>query len=200
MQRAARVTGVVFGVALLGFLALGASALAQEPESEQLMLSPSRDSGVSGTATVTEDDGGVRIELSVQGLPEGGVKHINHFHAGGTCADDRVGNPAPATIPLKTLVANDDGTSSATTNLRDITLTELFDPGNQRYFAVHSKVEDDPVPPVISCSDVIRASVGVPSGSLPHSGGPRIPMLALWGASILAILSGSLALRRFGKA
>jgi hypothetical protein len=40
----------------------------------------------------------------MQNLPEAGIKHINHIHAGGTCADDRAGRTAPVTIPLKRLV------------------------------------------------------------------------------------------------
>ena len=86
-----------------------------------LQLTPSRDSGVSGTATLTDVEGGVRVELDMRGLPEAGIEHINHFHAGGSCAADRAGNVAPATIPLKTIVAKEDGTGSGTTTLKDVT-------------------------------------------------------------------------------
>ena len=56
---------------------------------------------MSGTATLTDVEGGVRVELDMRGLPEAGIEHINHIHAGGTCTADRAGNVAPATIPLK---------------------------------------------------------------------------------------------------
>ncbi len=64
----------------------------------------------------------------MRGLPETGTEHINHFHAGGTCADDRAGNVVPATILLKTIVAKGDGTGSGTTTLKNVTLDSLFAP------------------------------------------------------------------------
>jgi hypothetical protein len=48
----------------LASLALGGSALAQETESVNLQLTPSRDSGVSGTATLTNVEGGVEVQLN----------------------------------------------------------------------------------------------------------------------------------------
>jgi hypothetical protein len=126
---------VLGGAVLLAFLALGGGALAQETDSMSLQLTPSRDSGVSGTATLTDVEGGVRVELDMRGLPEAGIEHINHFHAGGTCTADRAGNVAPATIPLKNIVAKEDGTGSGTTTLKDVTLDQLFDPAKERYIA-----------------------------------------------------------------
>ena len=194
MNRATRLTTstVLGGAALLAFLALalglGGAALAQETESLTLQLTPSRDSGVSGTATLTDAGEGVRVELNMRGLPEAGVEHINHFHAGGSCTADRAGNVAPATIPLKTVVAKEDGAGSATTTLEDATLDSLFDPGKDRYIALHSEVEEGKgVPPVISCADVVEAAGGgAVSTTLPESGGPR-PALLLAAAAILAL-------------
>ena len=122
MHRLKRLAGMVFGATLLTALILGGSASAQEEKSVELHLTPSRDSGVSGTATLTDVKGGVEVELTTKGLPEAGVEHINHIHGGGTCADDRAGRTAPVTIPLKTIVANADGTGSATTTIKDVTL------------------------------------------------------------------------------
>src|SRR3712207_3901163 len=113
MYRTKRLAGVVLGVALLTSVLLGSGVLAQESQGVTLQLTPSRDSGVSGTATLADVEGGVRVELNMRGLPEAGVEHINHLHEPGTCADDRAGNPAPATIPLETIVAKEDGTGSA---------------------------------------------------------------------------------------
>jgi hypothetical protein len=180
------------GAALLVVLALalvsGGAALAQETDSMTLQLTPSRDSEVSGTATLTDVEGGVRVELNMGGLPEAGVEHINHFHAGGSCTADRAGNVAPATIPLKTVVAKEDGTGSGTTTLEDVTLDSLFDPGKDRYIALHSRVEEGQgVPPVISCADVVEAAGGgAVSTTLPESGGPR-PAMMLAAAAILAL-------------
>ena len=198
MNRATRLaTGAALGgAALLLFLALalgwGGGALAQETNSMSLQLTPSRDSGVSGTATMTDVGEGVEVELNMRGLPEAGVEHINHFHAGGTCTADRAGNVAPATIPLKTVVAKEDGTGSGTTTLEDATLDSLFDPGKERYIALHSEVEEGQgVPPVISCADVVAAAGrGAVSTTLPESGGPR-PAMLLAAAAILALCAAS---------
>jgi len=196
LNRATRLaTGAALGgAALLLFLALalgwGGGALAQETNSLSLQLTPSRDSGVSGTATMTDVGEGVRVELNMRGLPEAGVEHINHFHAGGTCTADRAGNVAPATIPLKTVVAKEDGTGSATTTLEDATLDSLFDPGKDRYIALHSEVEEgEGVPPVISCADVVEAAGGgAVSTTLPESGGPQPGVLLIAGV-IVALVS-----------
>jgi hypothetical protein len=170
----------------------------------ELQLTPSRDSGVSGTATITEAGDGVKVELNMRGLPEAGIEHINHFHSGGTCTADRAGNVAPATIPLKTIVAKEDGTGSGVTTLKDVTLDSLFDPDKKRYIALHSEVEKGQgVPPVISCADVVDAAANSASlndettmmgettmmvSDIPASGGPAIllPTAALLvGAGVL---------------
>jgi Cu/Zn superoxide dismutase len=200
MDRAQRFVGVALGLALLASVALGGSALAQREKSMQLQLTPSRDSGVSGTATLTEAGGGVKVELNMKELPEAGIEHINHVHAGGTCTDDRAGRPAPATIPLKTIVARDDGTGSATTTLEDVTLSQLFDPAKDRYIALHARTkEGQGVPPVISCADVVKAAgVGAVSTKLPASGGTPPAAVLLIGAALTlggAVVS-LLALRR----
>ncbi len=193
MYQAARLAGVALGIALLALLALAGRVAAQEGDTLELQLTPSRDSGVSGTATMTDVGEGVRVELNMRGLPEAGVEHINHFHAGGSCKADRAGNVAPATIPLKTIVAKEDGTGSGTTTLKDVTLDQLFDPAKERYVALHSEVEKgEGVPPVISCADVLEADVdeaaGGGSGSthLPESGGPQ-PAILILAAAVLSL-------------
>jgi hypothetical protein len=204
VYQAARLAGSALGIALLTLLTLGGSVVAQGAETMELQLTPSRDSGVSGTATITEAGEGVKVELNMRGLPEAGIEHINHFHAGGTCTADRAGNVAPATIPLKTIVAKEDGTGSATTLLEDVTLDSLFDPDKKRYIALHSEVEKGQgVPPVISCADVVDAAANSASlndkttmmgetttmvSDIPASGGPAIllPTAALLvGAGVL---------------
>ncbi len=178
---------------MLVFLALGLGegALAQETKSMTLQLTPSRDSGVSGTATLTDVEEGVKVELDMRGLPEAGIEHINHFHTGGTCTADRAGNVAPATIPLKNIVAKEDGTGSATTTLEDATLDQLFDPNKDRYIALHSEVEKGQgVPPVISCADVVEAAgSGTVSTHLPESGGLQPAMLLV--VAVFVLLSAA---------
>src|SRR5215211_4197909 len=173
VYRLTRVATMVFGAILLASLVLGGSAFAQEEKSEQLQLTPSRDSGVSGTATLTDVEGGVKVELSMKGLPEEGVKHINHFHGGGTCADDRDGRTAPVTIPLNPVVANADGTGSATSTVKDVTLDELLGDDQHRFILLHAKVtKGEGVPPGITCADLPQESANNSNfESLPSSGG-----------------------------
>ena len=192
------VVGVLLFAALFGPLVLADGALAQEPQGVTLQLTPSRESGVSGTATLADVEGGVRVELQMRGLSEAGVEHINHIHEGGTCAKDRAGNTAPATIPLETVVAREDGTGSATTILEDVTVDELFDPQKERYVAFHSKVEDKPVPPVISCADVVRPPESDAAvDKLPESGGSNPMVLFCAGVGlIVGVISGARVFKR----
>jgi len=201
MFRAGSLAGLALSMALAASLTIAASAVAQETGTMELELTPSRGSGVSGSATITEEGEGARVELSVEGLPKEGIEHINHFHAGGTCADDRAGDPAPATIPLETIVANADGTGSASTTLRDVTLSRLFDPEKRRYVALHAETEEGQgVPAVISCADVVEAAgAGAVSAELPESGGPHpMVLLSVVTCSVLSFAAGLILLRRLG--
>ena len=198
MHRAKWLTGVALSTALLVTLALGGSAGAQEMRSVELQLTPSRDSGVSGTANLQDVQGGVEVTLNMQGFPEAGIEHINHIHGGGTCGDDRADNPAPVTLPLTTITAEADGTGSATTTLEDVTVGELQDPSEQqRYIALHAEQQGDEVPPVISCADLTSMSGGQTMAiestqPLPTSGGFEfgsllVPSIALLlGSGVLA--------------
>ena len=198
MYRPKRLAGVALGAAFLVSLALAGSALAQETDSVTLQLTPSRDSGVSGTAVLTYVEGGVEVDLNMSGLPEAGIEHINHIHAGGTCADDRAGRTAPVTIPLNNVVANDDGTGSATTTIEDVTLGELFAADKERFILFHAEtVEGEGVPPGIACADFAPRSGGEGVETLAATGGPQ-PMVLL-AIPLLLILGGTaglLVLRR----
>jgi Cu/Zn superoxide dismutase len=197
VYRTKRLFGVVLGVALF-LSATGGSALAQETQSEELQLTPLGDSGVSGTATLTNVEGGVQVKLDMKGLPEAGVKHINHFHGGGTCADVQAGSMAPVTIPLKPVVAQEDGTGSATTTLQDVTLDQLFGGGQERFILLHAKTkEGQGVPPGISCVDLPQRSGDDTFNPLPASGGiPPEMLLAIPLALMLVGTAGLLAVRR----
>jgi hypothetical protein len=192
VYRLNRVATMVFGATLLVSLVLGGSAFAQEEKSEQLQLTPSRDSGVSGTATLTDVEGGVKVELSMKGLPEEGVKHINHFHGGGTCADDRDGRTAPVTIPLNPVVANADGTGSATSTVKDVTLDQLLGDDQHRFILLHDKVKKgEGVPPGISCADLPQGSTNTTLENLPSSGG--LPPVVLLIVPLVLLLVGTSA-------
>jgi Cu/Zn superoxide dismutase len=199
VYRLKRVATMVFGATLLASLVLAGSALAKEEKSVQLQLTPSRDSGVSGTATLTDVEGGVKVELSMKGLPEKGVEHINHIHGGGTCADDRAGRTAPVTIPLNTVVANADGTGSATTTIKDVTLKKLLGNDQHRFILLHAKVKKgEGVPPGISCADLPQKSTGTTFEDLPSSGGlSPVVLLVIPLVLLLVSISAVLMLLRF---
>jgi Cu/Zn superoxide dismutase len=181
---------IIFGATLFAALVLGGSAFAQGEKSVQLHLTPSRDSGVSGDATLTDVKDGVKVELHMQGLPKAGVKHINHIHGGGTCADDRAGQTAPVTIPLNTVVANADGTGSATTTIKDVTLDQLLGDDQHRFILLHAKVEKGQgVPPGISCADLPQKSTNTTFENLPSSGG--IPPTALLVISLVLLAAST---------
>jgi Cu/Zn superoxide dismutase len=188
--------GVVLVSTLLVVAAFGSSAAAQQSDgTEELELAEQNDSGVSGTATLREVNGGVEVALNMQGLPEAGVEHINHFHGGGSCADYEAREDIPVTIPLTTVIANQDGTGSATTTLPEASLDQLLDQRQERIIVFHAKQEEGvAVPPPIACADVnptpgetttkpertVVAKEGTET-PLPKSGGPVVS----WAPSVL---------------
>jgi Cu/Zn superoxide dismutase len=186
MYRARRLSGAALAITMLLaalVLALSASAEAQEDQIVEVNLTQSRDSGVSGTATLEVVEGGVEVTLEMQNLPEAGIKHINHIHAGGTCADDRAGRTAPVTIPLKTITAQKDGRGSATTTIKDVSAAQLFGEDKERFILLHAETkEGEGVPPGIACADL---------APLAATGGIRLPTLFLAGAiSVLGVAAG----------
>ena len=176
-------------VAVALALTLSASAGAQENQTVKVDLTQSRDSGVSGTATLEDVEGGVKVTLEMRNLPEAGIKHINHIHAGGTCADDRAGRTAPVTIPLKTITAHKDGTGSATTIIDGVSVSKLFGEDKERFILLHAKTKKgEGIPPGIACADL---------APLADTGGIRPATLLLAGAiSVLGVAAGLFILQR----
>jgi LPXTG-motif cell wall-anchored protein len=192
MYRARRLSGAGLAITMLFAalaLALSGSAGAQEDRTVEVSLTESRDSGVSGSATLEDVKGGVKVTLQMQNLPEAGIKHINHIHAGGTCADDRAGRTAPVTIPLKTITAQKDGTGSATTTIEGVSVAQLFGQDKERFVLLHAEsIEGEGVPPGIACADL---------APLPDTGGIRPATLLLAGAiSVLGVAAGLFVLQR----
>ena len=177
----------------------------------EVNLTQSRDSGVSGTATLEDVEGGVEVELEMRGLPESGIKHINHIHAGGTCADDRAGRTAPVTIPLEPITAHKDGTGSATTTIEDVSAAQLFGEDKERFILLHAQtIEGEGIPPGIACGDLIPPAAEGASlneettmmgeattmvGDIPASGGPTI-LLPTAALLVVAGVVGFAVLRR----
>jgi len=212
MYQAARLAGFALSIAFFAALVVEGSAFAQGAKGMSVQLTPSRDSGVSGTATLKDVEGGVEVTLQMRDLPEAGIEHINHIHAGGTCADDRAGRTAPVTIPLKTITAQKDGTGSATTTIKDVSVAQLFGEDKEHFILLHAETKKgEGVPPGIACADLVRSAANGASSNdettmmgettmmvgdhIPSSGGPTIllPTAALLlGASVL----GYVMLRR----
>ena len=185
------VFGVALLVALLAALVAG-SAWAQGMGTQTLQLTPSRGSGVSGTATLTDTSGGVQVTLQVQGLPTAnGTEHIAHIHSGATCADDRAGAGGPVEFPLQSVIAQ-GGAGTSTTVIPGVTLATLFD-GTPRYVNVHAQMTGAGTPPGIACADLAMTTV-------PSTGGFVSPLTALLlgGAALVALVTtaGLLARRR----
>src|SRR5918998_6726594 len=193
MYRARRLGGAALAITMFGVLVLtlSASAGAQEDQTMEVSLTESRDSGVSGTATFEDVEGGVEVTLEMQNLPEAGIKHINHIHAGGTCADDRAGRTAPVTIPLEAITAQEDGTGSATTTIEDVTVGQLFGEDKERFILFHARtVKGEGVPPGIACADL---------KPLPETGGtPPAAMLLVGAILVSGAAAGLFTLRRSG--
>jgi len=191
MYRAIRLSGTALAVTMFAALAvaLSAGAGAQEDQTMKVDLTQSRDSGVSGTARFEDVKGGVEVTLEMRDLPEPGIKHINHIHAGGTCDDDRDGRTAPVTIPLKTITAQKDGTGSATTIIKDVSVADLFGEDKERFVLLHAEAEKGAgVPPGIACADL---------DPLADTGGLRPASVLLAGAiSVLGVAAGLFVLQR----
>ena len=180
--------GAMLAMAMLAAAMLG-SAWAQT-SMQTLELTPSRDSGVSGTATLTDTGNGVEVQLDVQGIPSAeGTEHIAHIHEGATCADDRAGQGAPVEFPLQS-VFNEGGAGYSTTTIED-SLAELS--GDvPHYVNVHAETTGEGTPPGISCADIVSAT-------MPATGGVVSPltMLVLGGAALVAIATaGGVLVRR----
>jgi hypothetical protein len=156
VHHAARLVGFALGIALLTALVVERSTFAQEAQGMSVQLTPSRGSGVSGVATFSKAENGVEVTLQMRDLPEAGIKHINHIHAGGTCADDRAGRTAPVTIPLETITAQKDGTGSATTTIEDVSVAQLFGEDKERFILLHAEtIKGEGIPPGIACGDLV---------------------------------------------
>ncbi len=193
-MRGIKTIGALLAVGLLTALVVG-SALAQGSDSQTLELTPSRDSGVSGTATLTEVGGQLQVQLNVQGLPEDGVEHIAHIHTDATCADDRADQGGPVEFPLEDVVAQ--GNAGSSTATLDTTFSDLSD-GTERYVNVHAENTGEGVPPGVACGDL--AFAGMQGGEqtmrgstvpLPQSGG--VTPTGLLPAAALILGSGILA-------
>ena len=138
-------------------------------------LAPINGSGVTGTASFTDVAQGVRVDLSVQGLPDPNAKYLTHIHPG-TCADeeqggeadheanhedehagqdqggehyDEEGTMAEIEYPLPPITPDPEGRGTTTSVLDGVTVEQLFS-GSPKYINVHAAGSGNP--PAMACS------------------------------------------------
>ena len=92
------------------------------------------------------------------------------------------------TIPLKPIVAQQNGRGSATTTIEDVSVAQLFSEDRESFILLHAKTEKgEGVPPGISCADLrpLAESGGVSPAAVLLAGA----LLALGGAAAVAALA-----------
>ena len=119
-----------------------------------LDLTPSEDSGVSGTATLTNTEDGVQVIMNLQDLTdEAGTQLFAHIHEGGTCDDDPAGDSTPVQYQLTPLITGADGTAVSATIIEGETVPELSS-GDPTFVDVHPDSTGEQASPAIACADL----------------------------------------------
>ena len=161
------VVALAFASALA--LALNSQANAQG-QSITLSLASQNNSGISGTAVITElPSGKLRVEIRANGAGPG--PQPAHIHQG-TCA-----NLDPAPKFTLTSLTNGVSTTEVDGSLRDLTASP---------YAIHLHKAPDELPVYVACAD-IRADSGA-SGqprTLPSSGAAR--SLSPWPSALAGV-------------
>lgn len=141
-----RALGIAFALAL----ALSSSVLAQA-DSTTVNLAEQNDSGISGSATLTQVGSDLRVVVTVTGSPAGG-SHPAHIHSG------RCPSPGGVVHGLNNIV---DGTS--TTLLAGISLSSVTDGGH----SINLHVSDDNLGPsgYIACGDIATVAAADPTAT-----------------------------------
>ncbi len=203
-QRPASVRRRVLAAATIAVLLMsgfGTSVRAKDDAKElTIVLKEYKGSGVSGWATLTPTDDGLRVTMAVEGKTVTG-NHPSHIHTG-TCKDF---DPNPL-YPLTTVILDplsDDGES--TTPVDEVTLDELLD--DDYVILVHKSAEA--LTDYLVCGDIKESnavtgsktagSVTAPSTGVGSMGEGR-PVEALLvmrtAALVVALAATGLALRR----
>jgi uncharacterized protein (DUF305 family) len=137
-------------------------------DSAEVELKPQNGSHTTGTATLTEAGGGVRIELTLSGLPEPGATYLAHIHPD-TCAEvvgqeeegdhheeshEHRGHGTSAheiEWPLSQVQSDAQGNGTSTTTLRGASMEKLFT-GELKHLNVHAAGSGNT--PVLACGDL----------------------------------------------
>jgi uncharacterized protein (DUF305 family) len=136
----------------------------------KVALKPQNGSHVTGTATLTNTEGGsgVRVKLDLSGLPKPNALYLSHIHPG-SCAEGEPseeahhnGHPSDAMAgmehaqeieyALSGVQSDASGSGTSTTTLKHTSLVELLSGGGLMHVNVHAPGSGEP--PVIACADL----------------------------------------------
>ena len=140
------------------------------PDSAKVQLKAQNGSHTSGSATLTDAGGGVRVKLNVSGLPEPDTSYLSHIHPG-TCAEavvegvEEEGNHYEESHkhgghgtssqeiewPLSQVQSDAQGNGTSSTTLKDTSIEKLFS-GELKHLNVHAAGSGNP--PILSCADL----------------------------------------------
>ena len=140
------------------------------PDSAKVQLKAQNGSHTSGSATLTDAGGGVRVKLNVSGLPEPDTTYLSHIHPG-TCAEavlegveeggnhheeshDHGGHGTSSQEiewPLSQVQSDAQGNGTSSTTLKDASMEGLFT-GDLKHLNVHAGGSGNP--PILSCADL----------------------------------------------
>jgi uncharacterized protein (DUF305 family) len=133
--------------------------------SAQVELEPANGSQTTGTATLSEADGGVKVVLEVFGLPRSGTMYLAHIHPG-TCAEEQVGGEEHGhshhdhgaseeiEYPLSPVEPDAKGSGTSTTVVHHVTLEGMLS-GDPKLVNVHRPGSGEPPP--VSCANLNEA-------------------------------------------
>jgi len=140
-------------------------------DSTKVKLEPKNGSNTTATAILTEDGGGVRVELSVSDLPKPEATYLSHIHPG-TCSeaivegveeagqhheeshDEHGGHGASGQEiewPLSPVESDAQGSGRSTTTLEEASMDDLFT-GEIKHINVHAAGSGNP--PILACAEL----------------------------------------------
>ncbi len=176
MTKTTRILMATAGLSTTLLLPAAVSAQAMRPMTVQLMTQ--NNSGVMGTATLT-DIGGGRTRVEVRVTPGGNPNQPAHIHEG-TCATL---NPAPK-IPLNNVM---NGTSTTEVNATIPTIMSM-----QHAINLHKSPQEASI--YTACGNIVAGA-----SALPATGGPTgvaLPALAALSTALTGLAVFALRRRR----
>jgi uncharacterized protein (DUF305 family) len=133
--------------------------------SAQVELEPANGSQTTGTVTLSEADGGVKVELKVSRLPSSGTMYLVHIHPG-TCTEEEAGGgehghshhghgaSEEIEYPLSPVYADNKGDGTSTTVVHKVTFEGLLS-GEPKHVNVHEPGSGEPPP--VTCANLNEA-------------------------------------------